>query len=57
MWFLIADDTRVADSVQDVWGSWTEMSVSPLSSKQSDGGLVLLESVDDVRGLAAALSR
>jgi phosphomevalonate kinase len=57
VWFLVVDDDSIANGVQDVWSAWTEMSVSPLSSKQSDGGLVLLGSADEVPGLAAALTR
>ncbi|BEJ16520.1 hypothetical protein CspHIS471_0511250 [Cutaneotrichosporon sp. HIS471] len=57
VWILVIDQDAIANSVQDVWGGWTEMSVSPLSSKQSDGGLVLVASADDVPGLKAALAR
>ncbi|KAL1408266.1 phosphomevalonate kinase [Vanrija albida] len=56
IWVLCVDDPAVITTVEDVWASWTEMSVSPLSARQSDGGLQR-ESAGQVRGLAAALFR
>lgn len=40
--------------VEKVWSGWTEMSVCPLSARQSDGGLQR-ESMEDVRGLKERL--
>ncbi|TXT13320.1 hypothetical protein VHUM_00687 [Vanrija humicola] len=56
IWVLCVDDGAVINAVEDVWASWTEMSVSPLSARQSDGGLQV-EDEAAVRGLADALKR
>ena len=54
--FLLAiDSPEVIKGVENVWASWTEMSVCPLSARQSDGGLV--RETGQVRGLAEALAR
>lgn len=56
IWVLCVDDPAVITTVEDVWASWTEMSVSPLSARQSDGGLQA-EEEGAVRGLTDALKR
>lgn len=56
VWVLAVDAPGPVAAVEDVWNGWTEMSVCPLSARQSDGGL-RTEQVDDVAGLAAALAR
>lgn len=46
--FLLAIDAPdVISVIEDLWESWTEMSVCPLSARQSDGGL-WRENFDDV---------
>ena len=55
MWVLGLDSPDVTRAVEDVWSSWTEMSVCPLSSRQSDGGLQ--RETREANGLAAALDR
>lgn len=57
IWILAVDDDAVVSRVEDVWSSWTEMSVCPLSARQSDGGLQRVEKASEVRGLEEALAR
>ncbi|RSH77383.1 phosphomevalonate kinase [Apiotrichum porosum] len=55
VWVLALDAKAPVASVETVWGGWSEMSVCPLSARQSDGGLQL-EMSQAVPGLAARLS-
>lgn len=55
MWVLGLDAPSVTAAVENVWSAWTEMSVCPLSSRQSDGGLQ--RETRAATGLAAALDR
>ncbi|RXK37041.1 phosphomevalonate kinase [Tremella mesenterica] len=52
---LVLDHPEVIRRVEDIWEGWTEMSVCPLSARQSDGGL-RVEDVDQVPGLKQALA-
>lgn len=54
--FLIAiDQPIVLQSLQDeVWSRWTELKVSPLLARQSDGGM-RVEVAREVRGLGEAV--
>ncbi|WWD20903.1 phosphomevalonate kinase [Kwoniella shandongensis] len=56
IFLLTIDSPDVISAVDDLWSSWTEMSVCPLLAKQSDGGL-RIESLEDVKGLKEALTR
>ncbi|ORY26808.1 hypothetical protein BCR39DRAFT_540302 [Naematelia encephala] len=56
IFLLVIDQPGVIQAVEDIWASWTEMSVCPLLASQSDGGL-RLESLEAVRGLKEALER
>lgn len=40
--------------IERIWGSWTELSVCPLSSRADAGGLRWYESVASVEGLGEA---
>jgi phosphomevalonate kinase len=55
VWFLALDDATVTSAVEGVWSAWTEMSVCPLSARQSDGGL--RRESRAAPGLHAALER
>ncbi|EIW69267.1 hypothetical protein TREMEDRAFT_43897 [Tremella mesenterica DSM 1558] len=52
---LVLDHPEVIGRVEDIWEGWTEMSVCPLSARQSDGGL-RVEDADQVPGLKQALA-
>ena len=56
IFLLIIDRPSVLTAVEQVWSTWTELSVCPLSARQSDGGL-RLERMDNVVGLKEALTR
>ncbi|KAL7420108.1 phosphomevalonate kinase [Cryptotrichosporon argae] len=56
LFLLVIDAPAVEAAVESVWAGWTEMSVCPLSARQSDGGLQR-ETVEHVRGLQKALAR
>ncbi|WVQ95433.1 phosphomevalonate kinase [Kwoniella sp. CBS 9459] len=56
LFLLVVDKPDVITRVDELWAGWTEMSVCPLSARQSDGGL-RLENMDAVPGLEEALSR
>ncbi|EJT51109.1 hypothetical protein A1Q1_07704 [Trichosporon asahii var. asahii CBS 2479] len=53
IWLLAIDDPSSLEGVERVWEGWTEMSVCPLSARQSDGGLQR----EQPEVLAAALAR
>jgi phosphomevalonate kinase len=55
LFLLIIDTPQVLDSVQDLWEGWTEMSVCPLSARQSDGGLVKVD-LEQVKGLKEGIA-
>ncbi|WVR08804.1 phosphomevalonate kinase [Kwoniella sp. DSM 27419] len=56
LFLLVVDQPTVIDRVDELWAGWTEMSVCPLSARQSDGGL-RMEAARSVAGLEAALRR
>lgn len=62
IWLLVCDPTSCEpdqtplERVERIWSNYKELSVSPLSSKESLAKGIRLESVDDIPGLAAALS-
>jgi len=49
-------DQSPIDSLQELWSTWTELSVSPLTAVESRGGGVRLEQLDVVPGLEAVLN-
>lgn len=51
---LVIDTPEVVARVEEVWSGWTEMSVCPLSARQSDGG-IQSETLDSVPGLKQRL--
>lgn len=51
---LVVDSPEVVAGVEGVWSNWTEMSVCPLSAKQSDGG-IQVETLEGVHGLKERL--
>lgn len=55
IFLLVVDRPEVITAVETVWSGWTEMSVCPLSARQSDGGL-RTESVEGVKGLKERLA-
>lgn len=55
LFLLVIDTAQVLDAVQDLWEGWTEMSVCPLSARQSDGGLVKVD-LGQVRGLREGIA-
>lgn len=57
VYILAVDEASVVSGVEDVWSSWTEMSVCPLSARQSDGGLLRVNHASQVDGLEDALER
>ena len=50
IFLLVVDDGHVIKGVESLWATWEEMSVCPLSAKQSDGGLQV-EEASYVQGL------
>jgi phosphomevalonate kinase len=55
LFLLVIDTPAVLEHVQDVWETWTEMSVCPLLARQSDGGLIRVD-VATVAGLQQGIS-
>ncbi|ORX40912.1 ribosomal protein S5 domain 2-type protein [Kockovaella imperatae] len=55
IFLLLIDSTSVIEAVEHVWSTYKEMSVCPLSARQSDGGLKV-ESLS-IPGLYDAMSR
>ncbi len=51
---LVIDQPSVLTSVEGVWAGWEELSVCPLTAKQSDGG-IQSESLEGVKGLKERL--
>lgn len=47
---LVVDAPEVVTRVEQVWSGWTEMSVCPLTARQSNGG-IQSEVLDAVPGL------
>jgi len=62
IWLLVCDpgNCKPAQSplecVEHIWSNYKELSVSPLSSKESLAKGIRLESVDDIPGLATMLN-
>ncbi|KAF8973271.1 ribosomal protein S5 domain 2-type protein [Flammula alnicola] len=62
IWLLVCDpitcepDRSPLERVELIWSNYKELSVSPLSSKESLAKGIRLESIDEIPGLAAALS-
>ncbi|KIJ39909.1 hypothetical protein M422DRAFT_257232 [Sphaerobolus stellatus SS14] len=61
IWLLVLEtqsstDQSPIDSLQELWSTWTELSVSPLTAVESRGGGVRLEQLDVVPGLEAVLN-
>ncbi|KAF8200810.1 phosphomevalonate kinase [Pholiota molesta] len=62
IWLLVCDpiscepDQTPLERVERIWSNYKELSVSPLSSKESLAKGIRLESIDDIPGFAAALS-
>lgn len=48
--------SSIVESVENLWQSWTELSVSPLLATESLEGGARKESIADVPGLKAALN-
>lgn len=59
IWLLVFDPAQQqppgvlwpADRVEELWSSWTELRVSPLSAVESTAHGVKLEKLEDVAGL------
>ncbi|WVQ86287.1 phosphomevalonate kinase [Cryptococcus sp. DSM 104549] len=56
LFLLIIDSPPTLTAIDTLWSTWTELSVCPLSSRQSDGGL-RVEVLGEVEGLGKALEK
>ncbi|PPQ67289.1 hypothetical protein CVT25_005873 [Psilocybe cyanescens] len=62
VWLLVCDPENSKhaqtplECVEHIWSTYTELSVSPLSSKESLAKGIRLESVDDIPGLAGVVN-
>lgn len=56
IWLFVLDGTEgVTDAVEAVWAAWTEMDVCPLAAAESRRGGLIVEDLDNVPGLRAAV--
>ncbi len=62
IWLLVCDTTTTRpdqsplERVENIWSGYKELSVSPLSSKESLAKGIRLEALDDIPGLSAAIA-
>ena len=56
VFFLVIATPGVVQGVEEIWMEWKEMSVCPLSARQSDGGL-RREELGGIAGLSTALKQ
>lgn len=63
IWLLLIDtesegtSSPIVTAVEEIWGGWTEMNVSPLGASESRSGGARVEHAETVPGLMEALRR
>lgn len=53
--FCIALSDAARSGVENIWQDWTEMAVGPLLARESNGGLLGIDRIEDIPGLQMAL--